>query len=180
MSMFSQVFKAITLFKGASVAQLSEFAHIKGQGFSVSAFSTMKTGARRTVNTDVLLGIGLFFNVSPSFLLEGKPHNSDVYGFAEEGRGVTAFLITPVLFSMVDYLAKYEPQINGEKSSWDDTKERGYTALPVSLEDSLRGERHDYPIFPITFNGVIVGMAMTEDKASWVEERLLKVVSNKI
>jgi len=48
----------------------------------------------------------------------------------------------------------------------------------VSLEDSLRGERHDYPIFPVTFNGVIVGMAMTENKASWLEERLLKAVSN--
>lgn len=178
MSMFSQVFKVLTTFKGVSAAQLSEFANTKGQGFSVSAFSAMKTGARRTVNTDVLLGVGLFFNVSPSYLFEGKPHNSDVYGFVEEGRGVTAFLISPVLLSLVDYLAKYEPQINGEKRSWDETKERGYTALPVSLEDSLRGERHDYPIFPITFNGVIVGMAMTEDKASWVEERLLKVVSS--
>lgn len=107
--MFSQVFKAITLFKSASVAQLSEFAHKKGQGFSASAFSTMKTGARRTVNTDVLLGIGLYFNVSPSYLLEGKPHNSDVYGFVEEGRGVTAFLISPVLLSLVDYLGDYSP-----------------------------------------------------------------------
>lgn len=178
MSMFSQTFETLKRFKSVSSAQLTNYAHAKGHSFSASSLRTMQRGTKRTVNTDVLLGVGLFFAVSPSFLLEGKPHNSDLYGFSEEGRGVTAFLVAPVLMSLVDYLAEYEPSMNGEKKNWKETKERGYSATLTSLDDSLRGERHDYPTFPVRFDGVVVGLALNEDKACWLEERLVKAASH--
>ena len=86
----------------------------------------------------------------------------------------------PVLVSLVDYLCKHEPDMNGESQNWSEYAERGYDIDHLNaLDESLAVEGNIYPLFDVLFNNVVVGKAISLNKAAWISERLMRAVKAK-
>lgn len=172
---FKQSLETIRTFNYATIEKITEFSKSKGFEFSDRTLRSMQSELTTTPNLNAMNGVASFYRVTKSFLLDGKPQNDELHGFIEIDKGgCTAFLVSPVLESLVDYLCHFEPSMNKEME-WECYEERGYEPDDHnSLEDNLKLEGNKYPQYKIKFNGVVVGLALSEDKALWIESRLNK------
>lgn len=181
MNMFQQSFETIRTFEYATIEKITDFSKDKGFGFSDRTLRSMQSGGTLTPNINAMNGVAKYYNVSKSFLLDGKPQNDELYGFIEEDSGgITAYMVEPVLASLVDYLCHFEPAIEDDEE-WECYDERGYDLNNhVSLDESMEQEGNTYPQHKITFNGVVVGLSLCEEKAKWIEERLVRAAKHRL
>lgn len=146
---------------------------LTGCAFDTALLADYFAGANVPKDIQTLDAIASGYESSASYVLSGNPHTNELWGFIEENRGVTAYLLMPVLESLVAYLCEHEPGMNGEAKSWSQYCERGYDVDHLNaLDECLVVHGTTYPLFDIKFNNVVVGKALSSDKAMWISERL--------
>ncbi len=150
---------------------------LTGCTFDTALLTEYFSGRSEPRDIKTLNAIASGYEASPSFVLSGNPNTNELWGFVEETRGVTAYLLMPVLELLVAYLCEYEPDMNGEAKSWSQYCERGFDVDHLNaLDECLVVHGNTYPLFDIKFNNVVVGKALSSDKAMWISERLSRAV----